>query len=115
MIEIKQQHVDAGADARGSHLMAVMSHVQKSTEFVDREEVANPVAELLGHEADVAREGLGRVARLPPALVLQPLRQLPMIERGERHDAEREWLSGQAWSRRRRTPRWTVSAAGLSR
>jgi hypothetical protein len=69
-----------------------MAHVHERAELVDREEVPHAVAELLGDVGSVVPECLGRVPVLPSALVLERLRQIPVVERGERRDARRDQL-----------------------
>jgi hypothetical protein len=64
-------------------------------ELVDGEEVPDPVAQLLGDVAGVVGEPQRDFARLPPPLVLEHLRQVPVIERGERLDARRQKLVDQ--------------------
>jgi hypothetical protein len=82
--------LEAGDSVSNRHFDAAVSHLDEGAELVDREEVPHAVAELLGHVAGVVGERLGRVARLPAAvLVLQGLRQVPVVERGERLDAGR--------------------------
>jgi hypothetical protein len=44
------------------------------------------VAELLRHQPRVLGEALGRVARRPAAAVLQRLREIPVVQRGDRLD-----------------------------
>ena len=59
---------------------AAMAYIHEGEEFVDREEVLGPVTELPRDITRIVRECAGGVARLPPALVLQRLRQVPVIE-----------------------------------
>src|SRR6516225_6860751 len=49
----------------------------------------DPVAEPPGHDARVVREFCGRIAIEPAAVLLQRLRQVPMIEAQPRRDAVR--------------------------
>src|SRR5690606_35402387 len=71
---------------------APMSHIDEVLELVEREEMAHAVAEVLRDIAGVVAEGFRRVARLPAAFLLQRLRQIPMIKRGEGLDAGGEQL-----------------------
>src|SRR5262249_52980687 len=62
--------------------------LDERAEFIDREEVLHAIAELLRHIPSVVGERLPRLLGLPPSvLVLQGLRQVPMIQSGERLDA----------------------------
>ena len=56
----------------------------------------DPVAEPLGDQAGIVRKSLGSVARLPAALVLKRLRQVPVIERGKGLDPGLEQFIYQA-------------------
>ena len=47
----------------------------------------DPVAERIGHQGGVFTEPFGRIAVRPPPLVLQFLRQVPVIEGGRGRDA----------------------------
>ena len=73
-------------EARGKFAVAV-AQLDEGADLVQGEEVADPVAELRGDEARIGGEGLHRLARFPAAAILQGLRQVPVIERGEGHDA----------------------------
>ncbi len=70
--------------------------VDERMELVHREEVRDPVAELLGDEPGVVRERLGGVSGSPPSTVLQRLWQVPVVQRRERLDPRREQLVDQA-------------------
>ncbi len=61
--------------------------LDEALHLVQREEVFYAVAELGRGGAGVVGEVERRVAPLPAALVLQRLRQVPVIERGEGFDA----------------------------
>ena len=50
----------------------------------------HPVAEALVHDGGVLDEGLGRAAHRPATRVLERLRQVPVVERGDRLDAGRQ-------------------------
>src|SRR5262245_24653882 len=63
-----------------------MAQVHERPEFVDRKKVPNAITELLGHVPGIVRECLDCVARLPSALILQSLRQVPMVQCCERRD-----------------------------
>src|SRR3712207_5103474 len=85
---------DGTADLRFS---AAVSLVNERGELVDGEEVLDAVAELLGHIPRVVGERLWCLARPPPAVpVLQGLRQVPVVERGERLDADGEQFVDEA-------------------
>src|SRR5665811_1844261 len=58
-----------------------VAHVHEILQLVQRDEMFDPVAEPLGDQAGIVRKSLGSVARLPAALVLKRLRQVPVIER----------------------------------
>src|SRR6202035_3571265 len=73
-----------------------VADIHEREEFVDREEIPGAVAELSCDIAAVIRKRLGGVARLPAALVLQRLRQVPVIERGEGFDGGFEQCIDQA-------------------
>ena len=64
-----------------------MAYIHEGEELVDREEALDPVAELPRHIAAIVRKRFGGVARLPSALVLQRLRQVPVVESRKRFDA----------------------------
>src|SRR5262249_26929868 len=67
------------------------------TKLIDGKEVPHAITELPGDVACVVGEGVRGVLRLPAAvLVLEDLRQIPMIERGERFDAGRLQFVDQA-------------------
>src|SRR4030095_11255632 len=88
---ISRATVPADADLR-----AVMAKFHEREKLVDCEEVADAVAQLPGHVAGVIPECLDCLARLPPALVLERLRQVPVVERGERCDPRRDQFVHQA-------------------
>src|SRR5262249_55046595 len=60
------------------------------------EEMTDAVAQLLGGVGDIVRESFDGVAVLPPALILQCLRQFPVIEGCEWHDPDSDQLVHQA-------------------
>src|ERR1700730_18117423 len=64
-----------------------MAYIHEGEELVDREEALAPAAELPRHIAGIVRKRFGGVVRLPSALVLQRLRQVPVVESRERVDA----------------------------
>src|SRR5262245_20943565 len=79
------------------HVDPLVAALDERPKLVDREEVLYTIAELLRHVTCVIGEGLRRVLGLPTAvLVLQRLRQIPVIQRGERLDARRLQLVDQA-------------------
>jgi hypothetical protein len=81
-------HRVAAADVEVQPLVA---HVHERVELVDREEVADPVAQHASDVAGVVGERPHRVHRLPPAVaVLKSLRQIPVVQRGERLDPSLE-------------------------
>ncbi len=55
--------------------------------LVQRDPVLDPVAERVGDDSGVVREALGRVPHCPAALVLDFLRQIPVVERCGARDA----------------------------
>ena len=63
---------------------ALVALLDEGGELVDGEVVPDPVPELLGHMAGVVGERLGRVGRLPAAVVvLEGLGQVPVVQGGE--------------------------------
>ena len=66
--------------------------IRDDVRFVERGEVADPVAETACHEGGVFGERLRGPADRPTAGFLECLREIPVIERGERGDAMREQL-----------------------
>ena len=87
-----------------------IAQFEERTELVDREDVLDAIGQSLRDVSGIVAERLGRVARLPAAaVVLQHLRQIPVIERGERLDAVGEQFVDQTavevhalWIRRAR-------------
>src|SRR5215510_57060 len=70
------------------HVEPLVTALDERAELVNREEVLDAIAKLPGHVAGVVGKGLRGVLRLPPAvLVLERLREIPVIERRERLDA----------------------------
>ena len=70
-----------------------IAELDERAELVDREDVLHAIGQMLRDVARVVAERLRRVARLPAAaVVLQRLRQVPVIERRERLDAVGEQL-----------------------
>src|SRR3981189_3796047 len=69
------------------HVDPAMAYIHEGEELVDREEALDPVAELPRHAAGIVRKRLGGIAGLPSALVLQRLRQVPVVECRKRFDA----------------------------
>src|SRR5262245_6653171 len=66
------------------HVESLISTFYERPELVDREEARDAIAELLGDVSGVVCERLGGVLRLPTAvLVLERLRQIPVIQRDE--------------------------------
>ena len=73
-----------------------VAQLDECAELVDREEVLHAIGEVLRNVTRVVGECLRRVARLPAAaVVLQRLRQIPVIQSRERLDAVREELVDQ--------------------
>src|SRR3979411_722972 len=79
--------LDSDLPAVNHHFGATVAYIHKGEELVDREEVLRPVAERPGHIAGIIRKRFGGVARLPPALVLKRLRQVPVVECRKGFDA----------------------------
>ena len=74
-----------------------IAQFEERTELVDREDVLDAIGQSLRNESCIVSERLGRVARLPAAaVVLQHLRQIPVIQRGKGLDAVGEQLVDQA-------------------
>ncbi|MDF9805554.1 hypothetical protein M2436_004101 [Streptomyces sp. HB372] len=63
--------------------------------LVERRPGRHPVAQRPGHQARVLREPVRRVPLGPAARVLQLLRQVPVVERGDRSDPGRQQLVDQ--------------------
>jgi hypothetical protein len=58
-----------------------VSELDEGRQLVEREEVPDAIGERLGDVAAIVGERVGGVTRLPaPVLVLQRLRQVPVIE-----------------------------------
>ena len=74
------------AEAGRVHAVAVAEDGH-DLRLVQGDPAADAVAERLGHDRGVVAEALGGVADRPAALVLQRLRQVPVVERGDRLDA----------------------------
>ncbi|MPM44278.1 hypothetical protein SDC9_90956 [bioreactor metagenome] len=66
---------------------ALVAHVHEVLQFVEGEEVLDAVAQAAGDGGGIVGKGRGRVTRLPAALVLQGLRQVPVVEGDEGLDA----------------------------
>src|SRR4029453_11276849 len=103
LIHLAEPEVQSGrgfeADDFASNLRfgAAVSLFDKGAELVDREVVLHSVAELVGDVPAVVAERLRRVFGPPAAvLVLQRLREIPVIERDERLDPVCAQLVGQA-------------------
>src|SRR4029450_10968233 len=103
LVHLAEPEVQSGrgleADDFASNLRfgAAVSLFDKGAELVDREVVLHPVAELVGDVPAVIAEPLRRVFGPPAAvLVLQRLREIPVIERDERLDLPCAQLVGQA-------------------
>src|SRR5262245_21843624 len=72
------------------HVESLVSALDERPELVDREEARDAIAELLSDVPGVVGERLGGILRLPTAvLVLERLRQIPVIQRDEGLDAAR--------------------------
>src|SRR5215510_13696723 len=65
------------------NIRTLIAAVREGAKLVDREDVVNAIAQLVGDISRVVRERLCRIAVLPAALVHQRLRKIPVIERGE--------------------------------
>ena len=79
------------------HVDPLVAGLHERGELVDREEVLDPIAELLGDVPGVVGERLRRLLRLPAAvLVLECLGQIPVVQRRERLDARGEQLVDEA-------------------
>ncbi len=79
------------------HVESLVATLHERGELVDGEVVFHAVAELSGDIASVVPERPGRLLRLPAAVpVLERLRQVPVVERGERLDASREQFINEA-------------------
>ena len=90
--------VEPGAvelEARGEHT-AAMTLLYEGLHLVDREDLAHAIGQFAGDMGRVVAEGLGGVARLPTAALLQGLRQVPVIERREGFDTRGKQLVDQA-------------------
>src|SRR5260370_40405655 len=69
------------------HFDPTMAYIHEREELVDREEARDPVAELARDIAGIIRKRFRGVAGLPPALVLQRLRQVTPAEWRKRSEA----------------------------
>src|SRR6266404_7324850 len=78
------------------HLGPTMAYIHEGEELIDREETRDPVAKLPRDIAGIIRKRFGGVAGLPSALVLERLRQVPVVERRKRFDAGFEQRIDQA-------------------
>src|SRR5262245_3382009 len=86
-----------GLAAGALDIEALIAAFDERGELVDREVVLDPVAELLGDVPGVVAERFRRLLRAPPAvLVLERLRQVPVVERRVRLDAGRQQLVDEA-------------------
>src|SRR5262249_57901797 len=63
------------------HVEPLVAALDERAELINREEVAHAVAQLLSHVAGIVRKGLPGIAVLPTTIILQCLRQIPMIQR----------------------------------
>src|SRR5262245_17590575 len=64
-------------------LQSAMAHVCELLEFVDGEEIPDAIAEILGDVSGILAKGFCGIPGLPASLVLQRLRQVPVVERRE--------------------------------
>src|SRR5258708_35468812 len=78
------------------HLGPTMAYIDEGEELIDREETRDPVAKLPRDIAGIIRKRFGGVAGLPSALVLQRLRQVPVVKGRKRFDAGFEQRIDQA-------------------
>src|SRR5216684_588333 len=78
------------------HVDPTMPDIHEREELVDREEALDPVAELPRDIAGIIGKRFGGVAGLPSALVLERLRQVPVVEGRKRFDAGFEQRIDQA-------------------
>src|SRR5258708_37324505 len=69
------------------HLGPTMAYIHEREELIDREETRDPVAKLPRDVAGIIRKRFGGVAGLPSALVLQRLRQVPVVKGRKQFDA----------------------------
>src|SRR5215813_1504885 len=70
------------------HVETLVTGLYERAELINREEVLHSIAELLGDVPAIVGERFRGVLGPPPTgLVLQRLRQIPVIERGKRLDA----------------------------
>src|SRR5262245_16508125 len=70
------------------HVESLISTFDEGPELVDREKARDAIAEVLGDVSGVVCERLGGVLRLPAAvLILERLREIPVVQRHERLDA----------------------------
>ncbi len=89
---VRQQQVVGGghglrrAPDAGRMLAPPVAHVRDHPRLVDRDPPANPVAQGAGHDPGVVGEEISGVPGRPAALVLQCLRQVPVVERHQRGD-----------------------------
>ena len=90
---VREQQVVRGARGLGVVGVARRLHAPRVAEerrahrLVDRDPVLGEVAERVGHERRVLAEAVRRLAGGPAALVLERLRQVPVVERHVRLDA----------------------------
>ena len=76
---------------------ALVAALGERSELINGEEMPDPVTQLLGEEAGIVGERPRRVLRLPPpVVVVQRLRQIPVVQGGERFDPRRQQLVDQA-------------------
>src|SRR5258708_35827903 len=78
------------------HLGPTMAYIDEGEELIDREETRDPVAKLPRDIAGIIRKRFGGVAGLPSALVLQRLRQVPVVKGRKRFHAGFEQRIDQA-------------------
>ncbi len=78
---------DRSGSARRRDLEAFVSGLGERAELVDREKVADAIGEFLRNVTGIVGKRLRRIARLPTSLVMQRLRQIPVIQRCKRLDA----------------------------
>src|SRR5262249_11935877 len=74
-----------------------VSEFDECSELIDREEMPDSIGEALGHIPRIGGKRSRCVARLPPPnLALKRLRQVPVIQSGERLDAARDQFVDEA-------------------
>src|SRR5262245_59204168 len=101
-LAIRQPHSRSTAEVHrfaptDLHVESLISTFDERPELVDREEARDAIAEVLGDVSGVVCERLGRVLRLPAAvLILEGLRQIPVVQRDEGLDAGRPQLVDQS-------------------